>query len=366
MRLEINKEKLLPVLVALNGIIDKKQGLPILSNVLVCAKDNDVVFSATDMEVERNISVRIEIATSGSTAIPARKMLDICRALPDHSHVEIRIQGNKALVSSGKSKFTLAVIPGEQFPTLGTMVGDVEFKVSAFGLVELFKRTQFAMAYQDVRYYLNGLLVEFDKRVIRAIATDGHRLAVSELERGDGEEVKRQLIIPRKAVLEITKMLLGSNDELVVSVNNNYIKISRDKEQFASKLIDGRFPDYEKVIPKKHQATVLAKRLALRDGLSRASILSNEKFKGVRLNINKEGMRATAHNAEQEEAEELIEVNYEGAPLEIGFNVSYLIEALGVLEDEEVEMELTDSNSSCLIKGKGNNDNKYVVMPMRL
>lgn len=366
MRFEIYKETLLPTLIALNGIIEKKQSLPILSNVLIGASDGEIHFSATDMEVERKMIIKNEVISSGTVTVPARKLLDICRSLPESAKIEVKSQNNKLAVMSGRSKFSLTVMPSEQFPTVGELPTHLEFYVPAAGLLDLFRKTQFAMAYQDVRYYLNGLLLEINDGVIKAVATDGHRLAVSELTSGVSGQAAKQIIIPRKGVIEIVKMLSGREEEIRISISDNHIRIVRESEDFISKLIDGRFPDYERVIPKRPLGIIAAKRISLKEGFSRASILSNEKFKGVRINIEPERLTATAHNADQEEAEEIIDVEYNGAPLEIGFNVSYLIDALGALDDEDVEIEVTDSSSSCLIRGKGKSDNRYVVMPMRL
>lgn len=366
MKIKTDREKILTPLLSLNSVVERRQTLPILSNILIVATGSNIECSATDMEVELVVRLENGVETEGSITVSARKLLDICRALRSEADILLESSKDKITITSGRSRFSLVTMAGEEFPSVGEFEADIEFDVDAEALRGLIARTQFAMAHQDVRYYLNGLLFEFMEGHVRAVATDGHRLAISDMDIEQKQPLQKQIIVPRKGVAEMARMLSGVNGIAKLSVSSNHLRISTEKQDLTSKLIDGRFPEYDRVVPKKGNHVVVADRVALKDGLSRASILSNERFKGIRLCMEKNCMRALAHNTDQEEAEETIDVLYAGAPMEIGFNVTYIIDALGALNDDQVTLEFTDANSSCLITGKDENNSRYVVMPMRL
>lgn len=367
MKITINRDSLLKPLQVVSGVVEKRQTLPILSNVLLVVNDNKLTLTGTDLEVELTANTTdLQSSENGEVTLPARKFMDICKSLPDSSSVEITIDQTKAIIRSGKSRFTLATLPSTDFPSSESIKAARQFTVSQGVLKHLIDQTYFCMANQDVRYYLNGLLLEMKNNALRAVATDGHRLALSEqtcdLNPGDIS----QIIIPRKGIMELTRLLSDTENGCTVHINNNFIRIDLGDIIFTSKLIDGRFPDYDRVIPKGGQKIVTANRELLRQGLIRASILSNEKYRGIRMNFNNNLLRATVNNPEQEEAVEEIDINYQSEELEIGFNVSYLVDALNSIKSDEIEMTLLDPNSSCVITALGDDSSRYVVMPMRL
>ncbi len=367
MKITINRENLLMPLQAINNVVERRQTLPILGNVLVTAdEEGRITLTATDMEVEVIVDLGASIEQAGTITVPARKFLDICRALPAEAEMTFAIKEEKVKIQSGRSRFLLATQPATEFPSIGSFEPFVEFELPVETLRALVEGTQFAMAHQDVRYYLNGLLLEVSESQIRTVATDGHRLALCdrEVEIETGEA--RQIIVPRKGVVEIMRMLGGAESPIKIAIGGNHMKVSRDGQTLTTKLVDGRFPDYERVIPRAGEKRVFAEREVLKAGLARASILSNEKFRGVRVVLSNNQLTAIAHNPEQEEAEEELEVEYDGEELEIGFNVSYLLDVLSVLKCERVRVDFIDSNSSCLIQDPNDETARYVVMPMRL
>jgi DNA polymerase III subunit beta len=366
MKIEITREDLLPVLQATNNVVERRQTLPILSNLLVNAENEPIQVTATDMEVELICQLANDPVDAGSVAVPARKLFDICRALPPDAKMSIEASGNKVKVASGRSRFTLASMNAQEFPSIGAFDASDEFEIESDLLNALLENTHFAMAHQDVRYYLNGLLLELEGKRIRAVATDGHRLALTDRAVEHDAEKARQIIIPRKGVLEIVRLLNLAGDTVNLRIGENHLQVTAGGQSLTTKLVDGRFPDYERVIPRETDNRVIADREVLRAGLSRASILSNEKFRGIRLNFKNNLLVAVAHNPEQEEAEEEIEVEYGGDPIEVGFNVSYLLDVLGVLRAETVRLDLIDANSSCLLRDPDDDSSRYVVMPMRL
>ncbi|HKK14892.1 MAG TPA: DNA polymerase III subunit beta [Gammaproteobacteria bacterium] len=367
MKFQIQREALLKPLQQIVGVVERRQTLPVLSNVLVNASGEGITLTATDLEVELMASTVQTVAEPGETTLPARKILDICRTLPEQATLEVTVDQERAMVRSGRSRFTLATLPAAEFPVVEDVKAGQSFEVPQKDLRELIERTHFSMAQQDVRYYLNGLMLEMGEHRLRAVATDGHRLALCDMgasiEGGSGEQV----IVPRKGVMELLRLLEDSDAPVQVQVGSNHIRVSVPEIRFTSKLIDGRFPDYDRVVPTGGDKRMEADRELLRQALARTSILSNEKYRGIRLNLEPGALRIQAHNPEQEEAEEEIEVAYDGEPLEIGFNVTYLMEALGAIPGERVTVTLRDSNSSSLIEEVGGQmPCKYVVMPMRL
>ena len=365
MKLSAGRESLLKPLQAVIGVVERRQTMPILANVLLVAKDGSLSVTATDLEVELVAIADVNVATPGEVTVPGRKLLDICRALPDGAEVSISQSGEKLNIKSGRSKFSLTTLPAAEFPTVDDINAGHSVSVAQPVLARLLEKTHFSMAQQDVRYYLNGLLLETGKNVLRAVATDGHRLALCEVELNDKKAPDQQVIVPRKGILELQRLLSGDGD-LAIELGTNHIRIQLDGIRFTSKLIDGRFPEYERVIPQDTTNSVSADRVAFRSALQRTAILSNEKYRGIRLIIRDNGMVLQAHNPEQEEAEEELEAEYDGDEIEIGFNVNYLLDALSAIETDQVNLALVDGNSSCLLREPGKDDCKYVVMPMRL
>lgn len=363
MKLSADRETLLGPLSAVSGVVERRQTMPILANVLLVAKDGRLAITATDLEVELVASVALDVAEDGEVTVPGRKLLDICRALPEGAKIELSADGEKVQVKSGRSRFSLSTLSAQEFPTVDEVNAQHTLTVPQADVKSLLDRTHFCMAHQDVRYYLNGLLVETEDGTLRTVATDGHRLAMAEIKTETGDE-SIQVIVPRKGVMELNR-LLSEEGDVKIQIGSNHIRVEVGDIRMTSKLIDGRFPDYERVVPKGGSA-IHADRETLRQALQRTAILSNEKYRGIRLQIDGSRLVIQAHNPEQEEAEEEVEVEYEGEALEIGFNVNYLLDAMGAIETEGVELSLVDANSSCLIYAPGDDSCKYVVMPMRL
>ncbi|MDH5433122.1 MAG: DNA polymerase III subunit beta [Gammaproteobacteria bacterium] len=368
MKFTVSQENLLSPLQLVSGAVEKKQSLPVLSNILLQVNNGQLKITATDLELEMSVTVSLDgVSENGETTVPARKFFDICRSLSDTHPIDVTLEDNRLKMKSGRNKFSLSTISANEFPNLEESEFNYQFDINAGLLKELIEKTQFAMAHQDVRYYLNGLLIEINGDNFLTVATDGHRLALSKAELNN--KVSEQLvqsIIPRKGVLEILKLLSSSNDECRLEIGSNHVRLTSGDYLFTSKLIDGRFPDYDKVIPKNSERLLLADKETLKDAFARASILCNEKFKGVRLNLNNDQLVIHANNPEQEEAEIEVDVSYSAGDLEIGFNVGYLMDSLNAIRTEKVKFNLGDSNSSVLIESADNHDSLYVVMPMRL
>ena len=365
MKLSAAREALLKPLQAVIGVVERRQTMPILANVLLVARSGELSVTATDLEVELVADAGMDVEAGGEITVSGRKLLDICRALPDETRVDISVTGEKLVVRAGRSKFSLATLPAAEFPTIEDIKAGQTIEVAQDALHRLIDKTHFSMAQQDVRYYLNGMLLETAGKYLRAVATDGHRLALSQIKLETDDLAAQQVIVPRKGVLELARLLTGTG-MVNIELGTNHIRIQLDGIRFTSKLIDGRFPEYERVIPKDLSNELTADRASLKGALQRTAILSNEKYRGIRLIIRDSGVVMQAHNPEQEEAEEELEVNYSGEDIEIGFNVNYLLDALGAVDGEEVALSVLDSNSSCLIREPGKDDSKFVVMPMRL
>lgn len=366
MKFETLRDTLLSPVQAVVGVVEKRQTMPILANLLLTVTDTGLSLTGTDMEVELVANTAVEIQEKGEITVPARKLLDICRALPEGAKIAVYLDKGKLSLRSGRSRFSLVTLPAADFPAVEDIHVQRSFSVGQKQLRDLFTRTAFSMAQQDVRYYLNGLLLETSEKCLRAVATDGHRLALCDLGTDLGDVTAQQVIVPRKGVLELQRLLGEGDTQAKIELGTNHVRIHLPGLRFTSKLIDGRFPEYERVVPKGGDKIFTADRLMLREALGRAAILSNEKYRGVRLQLSTNRLKVLAHNPEQEEAEDEIEVQYQGTELEIGFNVTYLLEALSALEGEQVHVTLTDANSSCLIRAPQNEFCRYVVMPMRL
>jgi DNA polymerase III subunit beta len=365
MKLTVERDKLLTPLQAVMGVVERRQTMPILANVLLAVRDGKLSITATDLEVELVAASEVLVQQSGDITVPGRKFLDILRALPSDASVSLTADGDKVVIKAGRSRFSLATLPAGDFPVIDDINAQQKVRVPRKELRRLLDKTHFSMAQQDVRYYLNGMLIEIDGKSLRAVATDGHRLAISETELPVKAGPLQQVIVPRKGVLELQRILNDEGD-VDLAIGSNHIRAQIGDIRFTSKLIDGRFPEYGRVIPPAPAHAVKADRDVLRQALQRTAILSNEKYRGIRFTLRTNVITVQAHNPEQEEAEEEIEVSYAGADLEVGFNVNYLLDALSSIEGAEVEVGLTDSNSSCLIRSPGSSATRYVVMPMRL
>ncbi len=366
MKFSIQREDILKPLQAICSVVERRQTLPVLSNVLMSVSQSKLVLCGTDLEVELKIEIPIDSSESGEITLPARKLMDICRALPDDAEINFSIEGDRATLRSGKSRFTLSTLPATEFPNMESVQAVTHFVLPQHKLKHLIDKTQFCMAQQDVRYYLNGLMLEIDKNRVCAVATDGHRLAWCQAEAAVDVPQAQQIIIPRKGVSELARLLEDSDTEVSLRMSTNHIRVSLPRVTFTSKLIDGRFPDYQRVMPQSGDKMVYANRDIMRQALVRASILSNEKYRGIRMTLQSGMMQVQANNPELEEAEEEFPIDYAGPALEIGFNVTYFLDALSVIDQPDISIQFADSNSSCLISPKGDHTSKYVVMPMRL
>ena len=366
MKFRVARDALLKPLNLVAGVVERRQTLPVLSNVLLNLDGSRLSITGTDLEVELVGRVELEDpGEAGEVTVPARKLADICKSLPEGADVEFAVGDGKATVRSGRSRFTLATLPAREFPNIEDSIGTHQLTLKQGQLRRLIERTSFAMAQQDVRYYLNGMYWELRDGRLRAVATDGHRLAVCTFpDRIDLEDM--QVIIPRKGVLELARLMQKDDEDVSVILGTNHIRATTPEFTFTSKLVDGKFPDYERVLPRNADKSLQGSRLDLRQAFTRTAILSNEKYRGVRLKLGDNSLEIVANNPEQEEAEEQVSVAYSGEPLEIGFNVGYLLDVLGVLSGDEIRFSLSDPNSSALLEESDGGDSLYVVMPMRL
>ena len=365
MKLTAAREELLAPLQSVIGVVERRQTMPVLANVLLAARDNKLSVTGTDLEVELVATCAVSVQQPGDITVPGRKLLDIFRSLPEKVSIMLSTEGERVSVRAGRSRFTLSSLPASEFPLVEEINAQQTLTMPQGDFRRLIDKTHFAMAQQDVRYYLNGLLLETDGKALRAVATDGHRLALCETELSGKARTSQQVIVPRKGVLELQR-ILGTENNIELAVGTNHVRAQIGEIRFTSKLIDGRFPEYARVIPSNPPKTVEADRENLRQALQRTAILSNEKYRGIRLTARPDLLTLQAHNPEQEEAEDQVEVSYKGEEVEIGFNVNYLLDALSAIEGDKVQIGLTDSNSSCLIHAPGTMHTRYVVMPMRL
>lgn len=366
MKFVIAREALLRPLQLVAGVVEKRQTLPVLSNVLLEVRGQQLSLTGTDLEVELVGRVTLdEVGQEGEITVPGKKLMDICRSLPDGSQIEVELDEQRVNVRSGRSRFTLSTLPATEFPNVDNIAGEKPFTLAQSALRRVIDRTSFAMAQQDVRYYLNGMLFEVNANSLRTVSTDGHRLATCKVEIA-GPDSAQQIILPRKGVLELAKLLTDAEASVTLALSTNHLRAHTENFTFTSKLVDGKFPDYTRVIPKNGSNVLLADRTELRQVFNRTAILSNEKYRGVRLVLDTDLLKVFANNPEQEEAEESVSVEYRGDALEMGFNVSYLQDVMSVLDSHLVKMTLSDANSSALLEEPEGGDAMYVVMPMRL
>jgi len=368
MKFTVAREAILKPLQLVAGVVEKRQTMPVLANVLLVLDGNLLSMTGTDLEVELVGRATVESASGdGEITLPAKKFLDICRSLPDGSVIDFILGDQKATVKSGRSRFTLSTLPATDFPAVEPGKNDINLKCKQGDIKHLIDRTSFAMAQQDVRYYLNGMLWEVRPDSLRVVATDGHRLAMcTRTISSEIQEPLRQAILPRKGVIELARLLTDAEESVELILGPNHIRAITESFSFTSKLVDGRFPDYERVLPKGGDKFVLGDRAELKRAFARTAILSNEKYRGVRLLLETNQLTIIANNPEQEEAQDQVVVDYTGDSLEVGFNVSYLQDVTNVLDTEDIKITLSDANSSALLEEPENSDSAYVVMPMRL
>jgi DNA polymerase-3 subunit beta len=367
MHFTISREALLKPLQLVAGVVERRQTLPVLSNVLLVVDGQQLSLTGTDLEVELVGRVALdEPAEPGEITVPARKLMDICKSLPADALIDIRLDEQKLLIKAGRSRFSLSTLPANDFPSVDEGPGSLGFTLPQSQVRRLIERTSFAMAQQDVRYYLNGMLLEVSANQLRAVATDGHRLAMCSMAATIEQQEKHQVIVPRKGILELARLLTEQDGEVSIVLGQHHVRATTSEFTFTSKLVDGKFPDYERVLPKGGDKLVVADRQALREAFTRTAILSNEKYRGIRLQLQAGLLKIQANNPEQEEAEEELAVDYSGSALEMGFNVTYLLDVMAVMSTDQVRLLLSDANSSALVQEAGNDDSAYVVMPMRL
>jgi DNA polymerase-3 subunit beta len=366
MRFSIQREALLKRLQHVVGVVERRQTLPVLANLLVVVDASGVALTGTDLEVEMVARTAADDLDAGEVTVPARKLFDICRALPDGCRIKFEQNGERVTVSAGRSRFTLATLPATEFPTIDSIELVERVALPEATLKELMDRTGFAMAHQDVRYYLNGMLLDLREQALRCVATDGHRLALAEAKLESKVGSPRQVIVPRKGINELQGLFETGDGVVELEFARNHLRVRRGDVTFTSKLIDGRFPDYEAVIPIGADKEVRLQRDEMRAALQRAAILSNEKYRGVKIEVAPNRVRVVAHNPEQEEAVEEVEARTGVSDLSVGFNVNYLLDALGAISSEEVLLCLRDGQSSCLVRKPDSDDTRHVIMPLRL
>ncbi len=360
------RDQLLSPLQAVCGIVEKRHTLPILSNVLLQKQGNTLTLLATDIEIQITTSTVAPDGENAAVTVAARKLQDILRSLPDTAEVSLVLDDRRLQLKAGKSRFNLQTLPAEDFPRMTIAEGQsTRFVMTQAQMKRLISLVQYAMAQQDIRYYLNGLLLVAKGSDLFVVATDGHRLAYA----GEGMPealIPIEVILPRKTVLELSRQLADNDEALEIILTPTQARFRFGNVELISKLIDGKFPDYERVIPRNHTKVIVLDRQAMLQSLHRAAILTNEKFRGVRLVLAADSLKIISSNADQEEAQEELEISYSAEPLDIGFNVTYLLDVLNNVSPETVELRLADANSSALFQLPNNEWFKYVVMPMRI
>ncbi|RXJ72191.1 DNA polymerase III subunit beta [Veronia nyctiphanis] len=366
MKFSLSRELLLKPLQQVAGAISGRPSLPILGNILLKVEGGELTLTCTDHEVELIARIAVDAdAVEGAITVPSRKFLDICRGLPSEASISFSVEGDRVLIRSGRSRFTLSTLPADDFPNIEDWQSDIDLTLTQGALRQLIERTHFSMANQDVRYYLNGMQLQTEGETLRSVATDGHRLAIAEVRLDTAVDIK-QVIVPRKGITELMRLLDEPDEVVVLQVGESNIRAELSQYVFTSKLVDGRFPDYRRVLPQGAEQVMLADCEILRQALSRAAILSNERFRSVTMNVSNGLLRISANNPEQEEAEELVDVDYQGEEIEIGFNIGYVLDVLNTLKCQNVRFSMKESASAALIEDCDNEDAMYVVMPHRL
>lgn len=369
MKITLPRENLLKVLQTVGGVVEKRQTMPILGNILLQVSENTLTVTASDLEIETRAQTQLESSDTAQFAItlPAIKLINIVRSLPDGLTILMDFEESRCNLAAGRSRFKLSTLPAEDFPTIDLTQADMSFSLSQHQLKQIISHSSFAMAVQDVRFYLNGMLFDISNNALRVVATDGHRLTTCFTELAIEGLAPVQAILPRKGVVELSK-LIGDDETLIeFSLAKNYLTVQSEETVFTCKLVEGRFPDYRRVIPQMNDQPVTTDRELLKSLLQRASILSNDKFKGIRLVLSNNLLAVNASNSEQDESHEDMAIDYQGTEMEVGFNVSYILDVLNSMHEDTVTLLMKDVNSSCLIESQTDICKcQHVIMPMRL
>ncbi|NOQ34939.1 MAG: DNA polymerase III subunit beta [Methylococcaceae bacterium] len=366
MKFTINREQLLAPLQQIVSVIERRQTMPILSNVLIAVSDQSVVLTGTDLEIQIVAKLDLQDFDEGEITVPARKFLDICRLLPSEAEIKIEVQGDKVKVTSGRSRFSLSSLDADDYPEFSEAELEHQFVINAGDFKKALSKTMFCMANQDVRYYLNGLMMNVSNSKLKLVASDGHRLSIYKGEIGVATGFEERIIIPRKGVLELSRLLDDSDAELNIQFSSSNIKIIIKNLVFSAKLVDAKYPDFSKVFEQEFFAPINIPKQRLKEALTRVAILANEKFKGVGFDMSEDLLKISAHNPEHDEAEEELMIEYQGEPLSIAFNAQYLLDAISNLESEEAVLTIAQNASSCFIEDPSDESFKFIVMPMRL
>lgn len=366
MKFNINKDQLLAPLQQIVSVIEKRQTMPILSNVLINATEDQIVLTGTDLEIQIIAKINLAVDQPGSVTVPARKFLDICRLLPNDAEIKFEHKEDKVKVTSGRGRFTLTTLPAENYPEFVETDFENQFEIGAGKLKKALDKTIFCMANQDVRYYLNGLLMHVSNSRIKLVASDGHRLSIYEDDIGSATGYEARIIVPRKGVQELSRLLDDPDAEANVQFSNNNIRIFYKDLVFSAKLVDAKYPDFSRVFEQSFHTSVLIQKQLLKDALTRVAVLSNEKFKGVTLDITENLVKLSTHNPEHDEAEEELIMQYQGESLSISFNSQYLLDAVSNLDSEMAVLTIASNASSCFIEEPEQPLFRFIVMPMKL
>lgn len=366
MKFIINRETLLTPLQQIVSVIEKRQTMPILANVLLVVENDKLILTGTDLEIQLVATIDISASQAGAVTVPARKFLDICRLLPVGAEIKFEQQDDKIKILSNRSRFLLSSLPAENYPEFAESGFENQFAVNAGMLKTALEKTTFCMGNQDVRFYLNGLFLNISNSKLKLVASDGHRLAIYEDQLPQPTGFESRIILPRKGVLELARLLDDADAELLIEFSSNNIRIAIKNLIFSAKLVDSKYPDFSKVFQQDFLAPIPVQKQLLKEALTRVAILSNEKFKGVMLDIHADSIRISAHNPEHDEAEEELSVEYFGEPLSIAFNAQYLLDAVSGLDSESALLTISSNISCCFVDEPGDCAYKYIVMPMRL
>ncbi len=366
MKFNINREQLLPSLQQLANVIEKRQTMPILSNVLVVVSDNSLVLTGTDLEIQIIANITLDKSEPGEITVPARKFLDIVRLLPSQAEIKVELVNDKVKVTSGRSRFSLATLAANNYPEFSEAELESEFLINAGKMKKSLDKTLFCMANQDIRYYLNGLLFHISNSKLKLVSSDGHRLSIYEDNIGAATGYEARIILPRKGILELSKLLDDEDAELKIQFSNSNIRVIINNLIFSAKLVDSKYPDFSKVFDQPFYNKIHIQRQILKDALTRVAILANEKFKGVTCNISDGLLLLSSHNPEHDEAEEELLIEYFGEPITIAFNSQYLLDAVSNLESELAVLTIASNGSSCFVEEPIQQPYKFIVMPMRI
>jgi DNA polymerase-3 subunit beta len=366
MKFTINREQLLTPLQQIVSVIEKRQIMPILSNVLIVVNEQQLILTGTDLEIQMVAKLNVQTFEQGEITVPARKFLDICRLLPAESELNVALQDDKVKVVSGRSRFSLSSLNAEDYPKFSETELAHRFVINASHFKKALNKTLFCMANQDVRYYLNGLMLNISNSKLKLVASDGHRLSIYKDEMGTETGFEERIIIPRKGVLELSRLLDNADSELEVQFSNSNIKITLNSFVFSAKLVDAKYPDFSKVFEQDFFEAIQIPKQRLKEALTRVVILANEKFKGVNFDLNENLLKISTHNPEHDEAEEELMIDYQGEPLSIAFNAQYLLDAMTNLDSEQAQLTIAKNASSCFIEDPNEARFKFIIMPMRL